>query len=60
MSWLKKYLIGRDGHVIFMASFSAVKRWTFNAPTFRSEVLLSNVSRKCDYAERTLRIDVRF
>ena len=40
--------------------FSAVKRRTFNAPTFRSEVLLSNVSCKCDYAERTLRIDVRF
>ena len=43
-----------------MTSFSAVKRRTFNAPTFRSEVLLSNVSCKCDYAERTLRIDVRF
>lgn len=44
----------------FYTSFSAVKRRTFNAPTFRSEVLQSNVSRKCDYAERTLRIDVRF
>ena len=43
-----------------MTSFSAVKRRAFNAPTFRSEVLLSNVSCKCDYAERTLRIDVRF